>query len=195
MKRVVIFLSLASVIAVLVIAFWSMAAQQSQETEDTRSTPVPATTHPTAMTEPTATIQPTAKTQPTPENLTTDLQKVVPAEVLEIAEVGVLNVNPQRIESGQDLSYTGSGFTPNGRVLISLNLPGDPEKTVEWETKANNAGNVEGTITVPIGTTAGNWVVLAMDVERMYQQLLDITQGKEVNLHTYMQANEVRVDR
>ncbi len=95
--------------------------------------------------------------------------------------------------AGQTIAFEGSNFTPNGRIAISLSLPGHATLTIDQELRADENGNIRGEINLSPYVTSGRWLLTAIDTDAMYLQLKQFGDGETTNLHYYLAAATVDV--
>jgi hypothetical protein len=122
-----------------------------------------------------------------------DLKSVFGAEFINLPTVDSLTIDSSEKRPGQDISYSGSKFTPNSRVYISLTSLDDLGSAVETEASADGNGVLEGKIRLSETAKPGRWLLTAIDIKAMYNTLQNFANGKSTNLQFYLAANTVTV--
>lgn len=117
------------------------------------------------------------------------LQEVY-GDLMHSTTVQPLTLNVARAQQGQTISFSGRGFTPNGRVGI---LFGKGRSEALAEVSADAEGNIVGSITVPANGEGGKWLLAAFDSDRLYHQLQQYFVDQSTNLAPYVSAATVDV--
>jgi DNA-binding beta-propeller fold protein YncE/Tol biopolymer transport system component len=128
-----------------------------------------------------------------PQQVIDDLKVVFGPELISLSAIDNLTLDSEQKGCGESISYSGSNFTPNGRIYINLSFPDDLNSTVETEVQADNNGVIRGQIQVPATARPGRWLLTAIDTQAMYNQLLDFGDGRRTDLHFYLRAANVTV--
>ena len=128
-----------------------------------------------------------------PQQVIDDLKVVFGPELISLSAIDDLTLDSGQKACGESISYSGSNFTPNGRIYINLSFPDDFNSTVETEVQADNNGVISGQIQVPATARTGRWLLTAIDTQAMYNQLLDFGDGRRTDLHFYLRAANVTV--
>ena len=105
---------------------------------------------------------------------------------------GSLNA-PDSVIPGQTFSYSGSGFTPNGDVLVSLVLLPHPETTTQI-VQAGESGQLSGSITLPDASqmVSGKYLLTAVDISSAYYNAKDVIAGNS-DSSTYTASKLINV--
>jgi len=128
-----------------------------------------------------------------PKQIANDLNAIYGADFISHTVLGELQIDSNQKLVGESLFYTGTHFNPNGRVYIAFTRPGQSGAILEIETQADNSGNVLGMFHLPNSASAGRYLVVAVDVNAIYQQLKNLAEGKTPIVQYYMQATELMV--
>jgi hypothetical protein len=103
-----------------------------------------------------------------------------------------LVINKQIADRGEAIAFSGSGFTPGGKVLISL-ANGSARTNVE--VIASSSGAINGTIQVSQSAAGGKALLTALDIANLPAQIEAFIQNPQGNItdKTYMGVEVVQV--
>lgn len=79
-----------------------------------------------------------------------------------------LSISPVSVEGGQEIRFSGSGFTPNGQVVVALNFQN--QSMVAIENKVDESGDFVGDFfrgllfRLPSAAPIGEWKGIALDL-------------------------------
>lgn len=129
---------------------------------------------------------------PPPTDVLNDLRNLYGPETVDGSTVGLLTLDRTIKGPGQNVTYDGAGFTPNGKVLMLLIRTDTMEALYNEELGANASGQVHGKLRLPNNIPAARWVLTLVDNTRVKNDLTAFTSNGTIP-HPYLLANTLTV--
>jgi hypothetical protein len=100
------------------------------------------------------------------------------------AVISPLQLDRTNVRQGEQVKYTGSGFVPNGRVLLTVTTGTTSEV---FDIVADGEGKISGALIVP-NARGGTQLVTAIDLDGLFYQLEEYYAGRDLTVSPYVQS-------
>jgi hypothetical protein len=152
------------------------------------------------------TAPPTPWQGQTPPYLITGMNQQFGAFFTTASTIGVLTLDDRQKQPGEALTFSGYGFAPGGRVDVTLcqaeslgyRCVDSGGQVVDQlgaalALTADTEGEIEGTWVLPASMMSGDWLLVAVDVSKLYTEVEAFADDPEDAPSFYLAAEMVQV--